>query len=405
MSKKKEMTAQESLAAAQEYYRLMRAGVPPADAFKQAYPNGVPTREDQLKEAAKAEQKAGIAAVGGQVAGTAAGVYGASKLASALGFGSQAAGAAGATTGAAGTAAAGTAATGAGAGAAGASSAGAAGGSGIAGAATPATGSMMASAAPYLGAAGAGLGAYGVYDATQMRDRPGAAKAGAMSGAGMGLGLAAAAPLLGLGPLGWGAYGLMALGGAGLGGGLGAALAHEGTADAQNRRWGGLAERGVQSAADFAHKNPGETGTWEDGKYAGQQWTFEKALDLAKENPDHFRGVYGNFDVFGNDWTQKYGDDEQRKIVSALINEGLYKSNKGDVIITDQDKAREVAARALSEEAPPQTNAALGAPMKQLPGQVAPQQLQGLAAALTPMMQQQQPDAGTLRRWRLGRNG
>lgn len=67
---------------------------------------------------------------------------------------------------------------------------------------------------PYIGAAGALAGAYGLGKGIQAHDR----KTSAIGGAALGGGLAAAAPLLGFGPVGWGALALATLGGGTLGG-------------------------------------------------------------------------------------------------------------------------------------------------------------------------------------------
>lgn len=51
------------------YYQLLQSGVPAKDAFAQAFPNGIPTQQDRMKEAAKAQQKAGYGQIGGLLAG------------------------------------------------------------------------------------------------------------------------------------------------------------------------------------------------------------------------------------------------------------------------------------------------------------------------------------------------
>jgi hypothetical protein len=61
---------------AQQYYYLVQKGVPPAEAFKQAFPNGVPTALDRQKELAKDKQKQGY----GQIAGALAGLAGTKYL-------------------------------------------------------------------------------------------------------------------------------------------------------------------------------------------------------------------------------------------------------------------------------------------------------------------------------------
>jgi hypothetical protein len=196
--------------------------------------------------------------------------------------------------------------------------------------------------APYLGAAGAALGAYGVNQAIQANDTT----AGFLSGAGLGGGLAAAAPLLGFSPVGWGVLGASALGGALFGGGAVAAFGHESTKEAQKKRWGDLAERGIAGAAEgytSMHQvaNPGKNAD-------GTKWKFEDALEQVKTtNPGQFRGVYGNFDTFGNDWIG-YSDTQKDSIIQGLANSGLYYSKKGDVLIKDKAKAQEIKDQVLA---------------------------------------------------------
>lgn len=207
-------------------------------------------------------------------------------------------------------------------------------------------GSMLGAAAPYLGAGAAALGAYNTFKGWGDGNKDIAG--GALAGAGTGLGLAAAAPLIGLGPLGWGAMGLMALGGAGIGG-LGEMFTHKKTKQYQAERWGELSKKGVAGvdAIYAANHAEGDDGIWKTGKYAGQKWTFDKAKDLASEDPTHFQQVYGNLKTFGSDW-QSYGDAKQKAIVSALVQNDLYKGDKGDVVIKDEKRAREIKDQVLA---------------------------------------------------------
>lgn len=57
---------------AETYYELIHKGVPPAEAFKQAFPNGMPTAQERAKEGAKGKQNAAV----GQIAGTLVGALG-----------------------------------------------------------------------------------------------------------------------------------------------------------------------------------------------------------------------------------------------------------------------------------------------------------------------------------------
>lgn len=198
---------------------------------------------------------------------------------------------------------------------------------------------------PYLGAAGAALGAYGVYNAMQSDDT----LSGGISGAGMGLGLGMAAPLVGMGPLGWGALGLMALGGAGLGAGLTEAFGHKSTKQYQAERWGELEEKGIASAGHAYQANHpgGDDGVWDEGQFAGKKWNWEDAKTLAKQDPIHFNLVLGNYETFGNDW-DAYSQEQRNQIMSRLLDEDLYHSTKGDIRIKNEDRAREIKDQVLS---------------------------------------------------------
>lgn len=118
-------------------------------------------------------------------------------------------------------------------------------------------------------------------------------------------------------------------------------LEHKSTKEYHAERVGRLGPAGqdyFNKAASLAAQDP-NNGTWTDGKYAGQKWTFEKAQDLAKDDPTHFIGNMGNFDTFGDGWTTT-PYEKQKNIVSRLIDEGLYVSNKGDVMIDHENQAR-----------------------------------------------------------------
>lgn len=181
--------------------------------------------------------------------------------------------------------------------------------------------------APYAGAAGALLGGMGIYNATKMKNKGKAAIAGGLSGAGMGAGLAAAAPLVGLGPLGWGALGLMALGGGGLGAALGGAFGGQSTGEIQAERWG-----------DVGVANPNPQGFDYFAGTGGEQSRDEKFLtpDAIRFNPDNYRAAadYGGWD----NWTKA----QQDQFLSTLLNEGKVREKKGGIYL-DDDRALELA--------------------------------------------------------------
>lgn len=217
-----------------------------------------------------------------------------------------------------------------------------------AGAAAGAPGTAAGAAAPGafsiggIGSAGnyilPAAGAFGAYNLLTTDNGPArGALQGAASGAAIGSGFG-------------GAPG--ALIGAGIGGVLGIAesfLDNPSTKELEKKRWGKLKESGVvdAEAAFLANHPPGDTSVYQEGPRKGQKWTFENALEDAKKDPVHFRLVYGNYDTFGNDWS-KYTPEQQDAIVSRLANEGLYAGRKGDVVITDKERARKIKDEILS---------------------------------------------------------
>lgn len=87
--------------------------------------------------------------------------------------------------------------------------------------------------------------------------------------------------------------------------------------------------RGYNDApVDPAHPFAGKYGTWDEYKSAGLN-----AKDLA--------GVYGNLKTFGQDWTN-IDQGQREKVTQGLIDAGLYNSKKGEVEITDADKAKQI---------------------------------------------------------------
>lgn len=138
-------------------------------------------------------------------------------------------------------------------------------------------------------------------------------------------------------------------------------LMHKTTKQTQQSRWEKLANRGVPNVDAAYQANHGQgDGTWETGKYAGQKWSFEKAQDLARQDPTHFQHVYGNLDTFGADWAN-YTDEQQKAITAGLVANGLYKSNKGDIVVKDKAAAMKIKDQVLAG-APPEAAKPSGKP-------------------------------------------
>lgn len=149
---------------------------------------------------------------------------------------------------------------------------------------------------------------------------------GAASGAAMGSFFGPPAALVG--GIGGGLLGLAKVG-----------FGHKSTKDYQNERWGALDP--VSQSFRQANHPENDDHIWDSGKYAGQEWSWDKALDLAKEDPSQFAWVLGNFEAGGAEWEQ-IPADKRDNIIRRNIEEGNYYSNKGDIILHDKDRFRQI---------------------------------------------------------------
>ena len=68
--------------------------------------------------------------------------------------------------------------------------------------------------------------------------------------------------------------------------------------------------------------------------------------------------MYGNISTFGPDWA-KYTQDQREGITQALINGGLYDSQKGDVVVTDAEAAKKLRDEYLKNYKAPTGSASL----------------------------------------------
>jgi len=136
----------------------------------------------------------------------------------------------------------------------------------------------------------------------------------------------------------------MALGGGGLGLGLQKLLGRESTRDIAKKHTKSL----LGASSDPTYQNyinamrgqfnapPPDPSKPFAGKYA--TWDAYKKAGL---DANDLTGVYGNLKTFGPDWA-KISEDQRKKITQELINADLYKSKKGEVEITDENKAKEI---------------------------------------------------------------
>lgn len=128
-------------------------------------------------------------------------------------------------------------------------------------------------------------------------------------------------------------------------------VGHKSTDDYQKERLDALRDGGdvsyanlLEGARETADANDNK---WTTGKYAGEDWTFDKALDLAKDDSTHFLHSLGNAQTFGDDWLN-LEEEKRKQVVGELIANDLYHSDKGDILINDQDRARDIYSNILN---------------------------------------------------------
>ena len=134
--------------------------------------------------------------------------------------------------------------------------------------------------------------------------------------------------------------------------------------------------QGMRQQYDSAPPDPSKP-------FAGKYASWEEYQKAGLEAPD-LTGVYGNLKTYGNEWAKL--TQEQRVAVTQLnINDGIYKSKKGEVEITDQEKAKKnlqaVMGGAVPTPAKPIMGGAAGPaplPPGTTPQQVAATPSQGL---------------------------
>lgn len=178
------------------------------------------------------------------------------------------------------------------------------------------------------------LGAMAAYQGFKDKSPGKAAFGGAVSGAGLGFEIG--------GPLGAGI-------GAGAGGllGLGSSLFnHKSTKKYE--------QEGTNSALSLSPDDP----KWKDFVMKARASAHS---DLYPDvqigvNPPAHEGVtaddrmfsLGNLQTFGPDWMNKYNVDQERNISQALLDNDLYSSSKGDVHVTNQDLAKQLAQQVIA---------------------------------------------------------
>lgn len=91
--------------------------------------------------------------------------------------------------------------------------------------------------------------------------------------------------------------------------------------------------------------------TNKDAPFAGKYKTFDEYKKAGLQAND-LTGVYGNLKTFGPEWEALPFADKQ-KVTQALIDANMYKSKKGEVVVTDSEKAKQIRDQVLGIKPPP----------------------------------------------------
>lgn len=349
------------------YQQLISQGVPAKDAFAQAFPNGIPTALDRAKEAAKANQQAGV----GQLGGTLVGALGTKAIYDAVtgkpilgGIFDSA------------TAATDTAST-----AASAANTAASAPEIISASKIPVGADVASNAGSFwttapenysTGQIVSGLGAlYGGYNAIDDMGHGGSGRTG-LTQAGASIGNIFGGPVGGAIGAGFGnimGYGLQ---GDGIKNKIALALTappllvakllgfdpvHKTTKQHQQEHNQQLLNLGSNNSAwqnylKGARQGFGTTGPADPSKPFGDSKGNKYATwnDYVKGGLDaaNLAGVYGNLKTFGTDWAN-LSEAQRQAVTQGVIDAGLYYSKKGEVEISDANKAMEIYKKIIPQ--------------------------------------------------------
>ncbi len=154
---------------------------------------------------------------------------------------------------------------------------------------------------------------------------------------------------------------------------MGVDLMHKTTKQVQQEHTQQLAEKAPEDAAWQNYLGGMRTQEVnKDAPFAGKYKTFDE-YKKAGLQADDLTGVYGNLKTFGPEWA-KLDFNKQKQVTQGLIDAGLYKSKKGEVEITDEDKAHEIKNQVLGIAKPTTATDAFaqGVGAKNLIGKIEP---------------------------------
>lgn len=184
-----------------------------------------------------------------------------------------------------------------------------------------------------LGVAGVGLGAYGAYEGIKSGDP----LTSGLGGAGIAGGLNALG--VSLGPVGWGAMIAAPIALSMLG------LNKPSIKEQVKKRWGNLAEKSDPNTQSYAQQYMQYLDS--DQAKSDAKLNFSEMKKSGQLKAEDVWGGYGMFKTFGSDWLGKYTEDQRRQISQELLNQNLVDSKKGDIVVTDSKKAKDIASQVL----------------------------------------------------------
>jgi hypothetical protein len=117
------------------------------------------------------------------------------------------------------------------------------------------------------------------------------------------------------------------------------------TKDYQRERWGALSDQGI----NVAGYDPSKQAGYEAAGFKDWGSGLNAAMARGEVKPEEVWGGLGMYETFGNEWLQKAKEDQRRAISQKLLDEQLLTSDKGDVLVRDKDRAREIFKEIVGE--------------------------------------------------------
>lgn len=122
---------------------------------------------------------------------------------------------------------------------------------------------------------------------------------------------------------------------------------HKSTKEYQREKWGDLAGSAHTPTQTYANNYLNYLGSDQAKIDAQYPNTFEGKKAAGTLKAEDVWGGHGMFKTFGDDWLGKYTEDQRRAVSNALLANDLIRTSKGDQYITDEARAKELAASSI----------------------------------------------------------